>query len=1211
MMDIGLASIKKVIQILDSVDYAHYSSGKVKTYLDYTSGTWADERILISPILFPRFFADVLGFKLGESIGAQEAISMSGTIPDYLPVDTRTHPFVFDCKSMDTDNLSKHHKQINSYIKAQTLQYGILTNMRDLTVYTLDEKYPIESLSFSFVQLYKDFHDLKEILDAENTKHYLEFVERFSFKPLTKDEKFKKVITAKPWTGNETVNTSLLTQRLHYIVSVIHEDVMGRKNELKFLENVDAERAERISQEIELIASEIDNEREAREGSVEAFNEALSSNPDSLLGRALDLFFYRAAYFAMTRLLIARAWEDIGFIDQSLYNGGLAKWYENFDKEIQRVLRYAFGLAAERYGWLFNIDNNYTWYEPSDELLVELLYEMSNFNLGKLNQDVLGAIYEEYIDKVDKKKKGQYYTPREIIEFIWNRVGFTRPEAYFNTSEGKRKPKLIFDPATGSGGFLVEAARRIREESKVNWNDFQDVLDVRTAILAGICGSEISIFPYYITEVNLLLQLTPAVKRMIELRRGITEDLSLRVVPVDSLSLYNPEATLIPEEDYKYDHVRELLPLEGQKKTIFRRIKKDLDGTFDYCCANPPYIGESGNKELFRSTLVRFPYWEEYYQGKMDYLYFFIILGLSKLRNGGKLGFITTEYWPTADGASKLRDYILKNAKIHEIIFFGDVNIFEYAKGQHDMVFVLEKCSGEDNAIKRKNSRIKVVRVTARNNEIPGSHVRDRLNFLTRHIELHVDKRKWEDEYIQVFNCLYKQGEPTEEAWGLLADESSGDAIKSIEAVGTTLKEFVSIDQGVVPSPLRLTKAKCEQLPQETIRKYNIKKGDGIFVITREELVGMGLPESEMCLIKPFYKNSDIGRYITADDTQNFLVYTNSSVDIKKFPGIKKHLEKFKSILEERLTRYDETYKWYELHRARDQENFEGEKIICSYRAKEASFAYHDSSFYGSTDMYFMKLLKADDEHSLKYVTAVLNSKVTNFWLLKKGKQKGEITEQFSTPLEKVYIPTIDFTNRKQKQIHDSIVELVDSMVKERNELSSYSPYFSTTNLGLISENAPLPNMCLEEILLAVAPEKRLSLRTHPGIRIDHGKNVKSKEFILKRTKLLEMKLEGCELEIISKDDKVIILKGSEELLKIVQAVLQGREKEYWEQLKELPLIPATVEDYDKKKSEILKDVESSREKIRQLQDSIDSLVCDLFGVTSEQVTSVRPEIVP
>jgi hypothetical protein len=240
-----------------------------------------------------------------------------------------------------------------------------------------------------------------------------------------------------------------------------------------------------------------------------------------------------------------------------------------------------------------------------------------------------------------------------------------------------------------------------------------------------------------------------------------------------------------------------------------------------------------------------------------------------------------------------------------------------------------------------------------------------------------------------------------------------------------------------------------------------------------------------------------------------------------------------------------------------------------------------------------------------------LNSKVTNFWLLKKGKQKGEITEQFSTPLEKVYIPTIDFTNRKQKQIHDSIVELVDSMVKERNELSSYSPYFSTTNLGLISENAPLPNMCLEEILLAVAPEKRLSLRTHPGIRIDHGKNVKSKEFILKRTKLLEMKLEGCELEIISKDDKVIILKGSEELLKIVQAVLQGREKEYWEQLKELPLIPATVEDYDKKKSEILKDVESSREKIRQLQDSIDSLVCDLFGVTSEQVTSVRPEIVP
>ncbi|GAI17227.1 unnamed protein product, partial [marine sediment metagenome] len=28
--------------------------------------------------------------------------------------------------------------------------------------------------------------------------------------------------------------------------------------------------------------------------------------------------------------LLARVWEDIGFIEQTLYNGGFARWYENF-----------------------------------------------------------------------------------------------------------------------------------------------------------------------------------------------------------------------------------------------------------------------------------------------------------------------------------------------------------------------------------------------------------------------------------------------------------------------------------------------------------------------------------------------------------------------------------------------------------------------------------------------------------------------------------------------------------------------------------------------------------------------------------------------------------------------------------------------------------------------------------------------------------------
>lgn len=138
-MEIDL--IKKTVAILNSVDYQRYSEGKAKTYLECAAGDWTDERKLIAPILFPKFLEQILGFKLGEAIGTQEASADGRDIPDYIPVDTRTHPFVFDCKGTDTSDFSsKWYGQIRRYIEAQGLKYGILVNMRDLDVYTLESK---------------------------------------------------------------------------------------------------------------------------------------------------------------------------------------------------------------------------------------------------------------------------------------------------------------------------------------------------------------------------------------------------------------------------------------------------------------------------------------------------------------------------------------------------------------------------------------------------------------------------------------------------------------------------------------------------------------------------------------------------------------------------------------------------------------------------------------------------------------------------------------------------------------------------------------------------------------------------------------------------------------------------------------------------------------------------------------------------------------
>ena len=1197
--------IKKVVSILDSVDYARYSEGRANTYIKYASGTWRDEMKLIAPVIFPKFLEEVLGFKLGENIGTQETLR-TGKIPDYIPADTRTHPFVFDCKGMDTENLSKWYSQIKRYLALLGLRYGILTNMRDVDVYTPESEREVEDFNFSFLQLYKDYKDnLQGIFERENTRRFLKFVERFSYLSLTIEEKLEKIKEAKFWTGNETLNVDLLTKRLRYIVDCFHEDASARNEELIALKEADPERARAIVQEIELIASEVERGRELREASAENLEEILKAPHLSVLGRSLDIYFYRLAYFTMTRILLSRAWEDIGFIDQSLYNKGLAKWYENFNKEIRRVLRYAFGLAAERYPWLFNIKNNYTWFEPSDDTLIEVLYELSNFNLGKLNQDVLGTIYEEYIDKIDKKQKGQYYTPREIIEFIWDRVGYTNPKAFFWYIDGRRRPKFIFDPATGSGGFLVEAARRIRDTSGINWSDFQDLLDVRTAICGYIFGSEISIFPYYITEVNLLIQLTPVVKRMIELKKRLKESLPLGIVPVDALSLFNRQ-TLLSEQEYKFDHLRDLLPLEGQKKAVFQKIKRDFDEKFSYCCANPPYIGEKGNKELFRSALQKFPQWIDFYQGKMDYLYFFIELGISKLRNpgektqGGKLGFITTAYWPTADGASKLRKYILENTKIREIVFFEDVKIFEYAKGQHNMVLILEKCEGKDREHERTENRIKVVRVLAKHQEIPGDSIREKLKFLTQHIQKHIGKREWQDEYIKVFLSALKQGQLTDAAWGLFIEETSEKVIRQIEEAGTKLKDRWSIEQGVVPSPLRLTKKKLEELSADAIRKHDLKVGDGVFVLTRKELDNLQLMDKEYDIIKSYFKNSDIGKYVVLEGSNYYLIYATSFTKIDAYPNIRRHLEKFRSLLELRLSRYNEKYNWYELHRSRDQNIFEGEKIVCSYRTEEPCFAYHEGSFYGSTDMYFIKPKTANDKHSLKYLVAILNSRLMKFWFSKKGKSKGSVTEQFATPLENLYIHQIDFNNPQEIRIHDDLVRLVDNVIKTKSELAKFNAFFPSVSLVLLSDHSPLPDMNPEAVVQVLPIEERFSLRTHPDLKISYAGNFDETKFILRQIEPVDLTLEGTGLPLTGRDRTALFLRGPEDLLRIIGLILERHKDESYTLIKELPIIPIRACDYQYKKKEVLEKVATLRKEIQELQVKIDEIVFKLYGVFQE-----------
>ena len=1211
----SINSIKKTVQILSSVSYENYSDGKAKTYLEYMEGSRADEDRLISPILLQEFLKEILGFKFGKTIATQESTGVGR--PDYIPVDTRTHPFVFDAKGTDTRDLSQHYPQIKKYIESQGLEYGILANMRDLDVYTSEKGIEIEEYDFNFVKLYQDYKQSPvTCLVEENTKRFLNFVERFSYTQLTTQKKIERIATAKPWTGKEELNVKALTDQLRYIVNILHDDVKQHKSELSAMAEAGSvsDLDERIAGEIEEICAHISG-REIEEVDAEAFIKFMNAEEATLYGKARDAFFHRVAYFAMTRLLLARVWEDIGFIDQTLYDGGFDKLYNNFNRVIGDVLAHAFRLAYKHYPWLFNASNNYSWYEPSDDALVDSLYELSNFYLGKLDQDILGTIYEDYIERVDKKNKGQYYTPREIVSFIWDRVGYNNPEAFFRHIGGRRKPNYIFDPATGSGGFLVEAAKRIRECAEFDWNEPQDVWDIHDAILWGIFGSEISLFPYYLTQVNLLIQLTPVIRKHIELtgKKPRKEPTPLGVICRDSMDLHTAEQKLFEEgiEEVKEEGRREIIHFTKADKGIYEKIKDIHAGKFSFVCANPPYVGEKGHKELFRQTLNSYPYWKKYYQGKMDYLYWFIILGLSKLKQWGKLGFITSAYWPTADGASKLRKYLLENAKIKEMVFFEEVKIFEHAKGQHNMVFVLTKCSGEDKKEERENNHIKIVQAKCNNQDLPGKTIRENLDFLTRHIQEHIDERGYEDEYIKVFWSGVKQGELTEGAWDLKYPSNVNAILNKIKNSAEKIGNFLHVGCGVLTNRDYVTTRNIKRLTQSEIEHNGIKLGDGIFVLSEEECQNLPLSPKERIFIKPWYKNSEVSRYIPDPyEEKKFLIYLRNKDRLDEYPTIKAHLMKFKGILDYQLVGYGETNKWYALTRASEESVLKREKIFTPYRAEKNTFAYSSDDFFSSKDLYYItyQIEPPNIAESLKYVLGVLNSSTIEFWCFHKLKQKGNVREYYATPLKNIHIPRINFDEPEEVRMHNEIVNKVNSMLENMAKLAKYSKYVSGLRLTKIEFDASLPEVNDEEIIKSTPRENQYSIRTHPEIKIEKPKSFEDDKFYLSKVDKPELTLTGnVQLELKGKNGTSVFIDGPRDLLKLLADILSlsNWKNKPWSEIKENLLLPDNIVSFNAQKTRVLNDVRDKRAEILQLQMEIDQIVYKLYGLSEKEIEIV------
>lgn len=248
---------------------------------------------------------------------------------------------------------------------------------------------------------------------------------------------------------------------------------------------------------------------------------------------------------------------------------------------------------------------------------------------------------------------------------------------------------------------------------------------------------------------------------------------------------------------------------------------------------------------------------------------------------------------------------------------------------------------------------------------------------------------------------------------------------------GTQLGKIAQASQGIVTG--------CDKVSPKHLATYQIKaqKGDGIFVLTKNELQNLPLTPNELRYVRPWFKNSDVSRFYCAGNTDTRLIYRSSKHGDEAIPNIKKHFARFKEILINRNVRagrvsvpeYDafvggrrfidyvmiasamKRGDYFCISYARDEEMFEGPKIVSPQRSYRNTFGYNEVSWYASADVYF--ITNPAPTVSLKFILALLNSKLYFAWLYYKGKRKGEMMELYQKPLSEIPIKVVSHQEQK------------------------------------------------------------------------------------------------------------------------------------------------------------------------------------------------------
>jgi len=428
---------------------------------------------------------------------------------------------------------------------------------------------------------------------------------------------------------------------------------------------------------------------------------ALSNRSDDDEDENKQVFCKESIYVLLNRLLFIRICEDKNLLKKKISNGGIERLREELSEPIvgdsevfKQIIKFSYGGAQKIYYHFYEKDNPLDWYESGDgeldHVLNKVIWLLNQFNFTKVDRDILGKLYEKYLPKEERKRLGEFYTPDEVIDYILNAVEYTPSKAI----EGKD----IIDPACGSGGFIVRAARRLIARHVVKfgkatpkealdnkqWSEVYERLSAKeceeivNSVATHIHGFDINPFAVHITEMNLLFQVIDLYSKAIKGNSSFT---------VPRFKIYETDSLEIPTEQTN------LVQFQGATGKSLAKDKSYTDELkkkkYDFVVGNPPYVNTSNLDSSIQIDSYRKTYSETVFRN-FDLYIPFIQLGVQLMTDKGRMSYICSNQFMVKDYGKNLRHFLSKNVGIQELIDFEDKRVFDSATN-YPLIFIFTK----------------------------------------------------------------------------------------------------------------------------------------------------------------------------------------------------------------------------------------------------------------------------------------------------------------------------------------------------------------------------------------------------------------------------------------------------------------------------------------------------------------------------------------